>query len=86
MANCAALGIMVVSGINAYELDRHAQLTAVGDLQSYLQYVLLFQPKSARVYWQLALLSLGQIAIASTLVPGALFRRRAVCVPGGRGW
>ncbi len=73
MANSAALGVMVVSAINAYGRDRHGQLLAVADLQSYLQYVLLFQPKTTRIYWQLALLSLGQVAIASTLVPGPLF-------------
>ncbi len=73
MANWAALGVVVVSAINAYEIDRHGQLYAVADLQSYLQYVLLFQPKTPRVYWQLAVLSLGQVAIASTLVPGPLF-------------
>ena len=49
------------------------QVLVVANLQSYLQYVLLFQPKTPRVYWQLALLSLGQVAIASTLVPGPLF-------------
>ncbi len=73
MANCVALGIVAVSAVNAYEIDRHGQLLAVADLQSYLQYVLLFQSKTPRVYWQLALLSLGQVAIASTLVPGPLF-------------
>jgi hypothetical protein len=73
MANCAALGVVVVSAIDAYAIDRHGQLYAVADLQSYLQYVLLFQPKTPRVYWQLAVLSLGQVAIASTLVPGPLF-------------
>ena len=73
MANCVALGVVVVSAINAYRLERNGQLLAVADLQSYLQYVLLFQPKTTRVYWQLALLSLGQVAIASTLVPGPAF-------------
>jgi hypothetical protein len=73
MANCAALGVVLVAAVNAYQIDRHSQLLAVADLQSYLQYVLLFQPKTPRVYWQLAALSLGQVAIASTLVPGPLF-------------
>jgi hypothetical protein len=73
VANCAALGVVVVSAANAYHIDRHGQLLAVADLQSYLQYVLLFQRKTPRVYWQLALLSLGQMAIASTLVPGPMF-------------
>src|SRR5262245_60733352 len=49
MANCAALAIVAISCINALRLnhhgDRHGLLIAVGELQSYLQYVLLFQRK-----------------------------------------
>ena len=44
-----------------------------GFRNSYLQFVLLFQPKTQRIYWQLALLSLGQVAIASTLISGPIF-------------
>lgn len=73
LANFAALSIMTVAVVNAYNSDRQGQLLVVAHLQSYLQYVLLFQRKSARVYWQLALLSLGQVAIASTLIPGPVF-------------
>ncbi len=73
MANLMAVGVVAVAAANAYHVDRHGQMIAVANLQSYLQYVLLFQSKTSRVYWQLALLSLGQVAIASTLVPGPLF-------------
>lgn len=73
LANFIALGIMGVAAVNAYLADRQGQLLVVAHLQSYLQYVLLFQPKTSRVYWQLALLSLGQVAIASTLIPGPAF-------------
>ena len=73
MANLMAVGVVAVAAVNAYHVDRHGQMIAVANLQSYLQYVLLFQSKTSRVYWQLALLSLGQVAIASTLVPGPLF-------------
>jgi protein-glutamine gamma-glutamyltransferase len=72
-ANWVALAIVAGAMINALQLDRHGQMVAVANLQSYLQYVLLFQPKTPRAYWQLALLSLGQVAIASTLVPGPTF-------------
>jgi transglutaminase-like putative cysteine protease len=68
-----ALGVVALSAAHASQADRAGQVLAVANLQSYLQFVLLFQPKTARVYWQLALLSLGQVAIASTLVPGPLF-------------
>ena len=73
MANFVALGVVAVSVANAYAIDRHGQLLAMADLQSYLQYVLLFQPKTPRVYWQLALLSIGQVAVASVLVTGPMF-------------
>jgi len=72
-ADGLALGIMVVSAILAIRGDRSGLLVIVANLQSYLQYVLMFQPKTPRIYWQLVLLSLGQMAIASTLVPGPLF-------------
>ena len=73
MANGVALIVVGVSAFNTLQVDRAGQLITVANLQSYLQFVLFFQPKTARVYWQLALLSLGQVAIASTLVPGPLF-------------
>ena len=73
MADILALGVVIVAAIGAYQADRHGLLVAVANLQSYLQYVVLFQPKTPRIYWQLAVLSLGQVAIASTLVPGPLF-------------
>ncbi len=73
LANFIALGVMIVSTANVLYFDRAGQIGAVARLQSYMQYVLLFQPKTPRVYWQLALLSLGQVAIAATLVAGPLF-------------
>ncbi|MGD9721912.1 MAG: DUF3488 and DUF4129 domain-containing transglutaminase family protein [Pirellulales bacterium] len=73
VANGVALSVVLVSAANMLYVDRAGQIGAVASLQSYLQYVLLFQPKTARVYWQLALLSLGQVAIAATLVPGPVF-------------
>jgi transglutaminase-like putative cysteine protease len=73
LANALALAVVTISVTNAYYLDRHGLMVAIADLQSYMQYVLLFQPKTTRIYWQLTLLSLGQLAIASTLVPGPTF-------------
>jgi hypothetical protein len=73
MADWVALGVVVVAAANAYQLDRAGQMLVLAHLQSYLQYVLLFQPRTARIYWQLAVLSLGQVAIASTLVSGPIF-------------
>lgn len=73
LANVLALAVVFVAAVNMLLTDREGQIGAVASLQSYMQYVLLFQPKTARVYWQLALLSLGQVAIAATLVAGPLF-------------
>ncbi len=73
LANWVAVGVVGLSAVHASQVDRAGQVLAVANLQSYLQFVLLFQPKTPRVYWQLALLSLGQVAIASTLVAGPLF-------------
>src|SRR5947209_8698170 len=57
VSNFVALGVVVVSAINASSpSDRHLLMIAVASLQSYLQYVLLFQTKTPRIYWQLALL------------------------------
>lgn len=72
-ADLLALGVVAASAVLALRTDRYGLLVSVANLQSYLQYVVLFQAKTPRVYWQLALLSLGQVAIASTLVPGPAF-------------
>jgi transglutaminase-like putative cysteine protease len=68
-----ALAIMCLTALAALRTDRQGLLVLVANLQSYLQFVLMFQRKKPRIYWQLALLSLGQVAIASTLVPGPAF-------------
>ena len=73
MADCAALAVVGTAAVTALRGERLDQIFVVAHLQSYLQFVLLFQPKTPRIYWQLALLSLGQVAIASTLVLGPLF-------------
>ncbi len=73
VADFVALGIVLLTIVAAIRADRQSLLVVVANLQSYLQYVLLFQRKTPRVYWQLGALSLGQMAIASTLVPGPTF-------------
>lgn len=73
LADFAALAVVATAVASALRGERQDQIFVVAHLQSYLQFVLLFQPKTPRIYWQLALLSLGQVAIASTLVLGPLF-------------
>ena len=68
LADALAVGVIAVSAIAAVSADRAERMLMLAHLQSYLQYVLLFQPTSTRNYWLLALLSLGQVAIASTLI------------------
>jgi transglutaminase-like putative cysteine protease len=72
-ADLVALAIMVLTTIAAVRSDRQGLLVLAANLQSHLQFVLLFQRKTPRIYWQLSLLSIGQLAIASTLVPGPEF-------------
>ena len=72
-ADLLALVVVILSAIGTLQTDRQGLLIVVANLQSYLQYVVLFQRKTPRVYWQLALLSLGQMAISSTLLPSMTF-------------
>ncbi len=72
-ADLLALAMVTFTAIAAFRTDRQGLLLVVANLQSYLQYVLFFQTKTARIYWQLSLLSLGQMAIASTLLPTPAF-------------
>ena len=46
---------------------RDSQLLAATNLLVYLQFILLFQHKSERRYWMLALLSLMQVSVAAAL-------------------
>jgi transglutaminase-like putative cysteine protease len=66
----AAVGISV---IDFYQLGRERQLLAIAYLLIYLQIVLMYQQKDVRVYWQLFMLSLLQVVVASALNFGVLF-------------
>ena len=55
------------------EDDTHRQLLAIAHLLICLQVVLLFQLKSDRIYWQLAVLSLLQVVVAAALNVGFEF-------------
>lgn len=61
---------LLAGGIAAWELaqlGRERQLLAATNLLVYLQFILLFQHKSERRYWMLALLSLMQVSVAAAL-------------------
>ncbi|MEC7500447.1 MAG: transglutaminaseTgpA domain-containing protein, partial [Planctomycetota bacterium] len=67
VANLAAVCAVLISIYDFYELERDRQLLAIAYLLVYLQIVLLFQIKTHRIYWQLHLLSLLQVIVATAV-------------------
>ncbi|MEC7696218.1 MAG: DUF3488 and transglutaminase-like domain-containing protein [Planctomycetota bacterium] len=67
VANLAALCAVLISIYDFYQLERDRQLLAIAYLLVYLQIVLLFQIKTHRIYWQLHLLSLLQVIVATAV-------------------
>ncbi|GAA4438754.1 DUF3488 and transglutaminase-like domain-containing protein [Bremerella cremea] len=72
LANFAALIAVVFSFFDFWDND-DSKLIAIAKLLIYLQVVLLFQPKTTRVYWHLAVLSLLQVVVAAALDFGVTF-------------
>ncbi|PQO38168.1 DUF3488 and DUF4129 domain-containing transglutaminase family protein [Blastopirellula marina] len=72
LANFAALIAVLFSFFDFWDAD-DAKLVAIAKLLIYLQIVLLFQPKTIRVYWHLAVLSLLQVVVAAALNMGVSF-------------
>lgn len=72
LANFAALIAVVFSFFDFWD-DGSSKLVAIAKLLIYLQVVLLFQPKTTRVYWHLAVLSLLQVVVAAALDFGVTF-------------
>jgi transglutaminase-like putative cysteine protease len=69
IANLAALGALFVSmrEFDIFGGNSASQLRAIANLLVYLQFVLLYQEKNQRVYWQLGVLSLLQVVVAAAL-------------------
>ena len=67
VANLAALCAALIAVYDFYDLERDRQLLAIAYLLVYLQIVLLFQLKTDRIYWQLHLLSLLQVIVATAI-------------------
>lgn len=69
IANLAALIAVMFSFVDFWEEPSTpaTKLHAIAKLLIYLQIVLLFQPKTTRVYWHLAILSLLQVVVAAAL-------------------
>ncbi|MCO6459222.1 MAG: DUF3488 domain-containing protein [Pirellulaceae bacterium] len=73
VANLAAIVAVVFSLSDFLQNDTQRQLLSIAHLLIYLQVVLLYQRKSERIYWQLAVLSLLQVVVAAALNVGFEF-------------
>lgn len=73
VANLAALLAVMIAIIDFFNFEHASQLLALANLLVYLQVILLFQPKDDRIYWQLLMLSLLQVMVATALNFGLLF-------------
>ena len=65
VANLLSISVLFLAMRNFFQFDSGAQLLAVANLLVYLQMVLLFQKKSPRLYWQISVLSLLQVVVAT---------------------
>ena len=71
LANIAGLTAVAISLGDFMRFDNDTQLFAIANLLIYLQIVLLFQPKTLRVYWQILVLSLLEVVVGAALNLGA---------------
>lgn len=66
LANLIAIVVTIFTVTSFFDRDDAVrQLLGVGKLLIYLQAILLFQEKSARVYWQVMVLSLLQVVVGA---------------------
>src|SRR5262245_4339448 len=73
LANAVALVAVVWSLRQFFEIASEEKLMAIANMLCYLQMVLLFQEKTARVYWQLVVLSILQVVVGAALDVGPQF-------------
>ncbi|MFM7115229.1 MAG: DUF3488 and DUF4129 domain-containing transglutaminase family protein [Planctomycetota bacterium] len=65
LANVLSIGVLVMTMRDFFINESSLQLLAVANLLVYLQTILLFQEKSPRQYWQLSVLNLLQVVVAT---------------------
>jgi transglutaminase-like putative cysteine protease len=65
VANILSIAVLFFAMRTFFAGDTGGQLMAVANLLVYLQMVLLFQKKSPRLYWQISVLSLLQVVVAT---------------------
>lgn len=73
LGNVAAIGAVLFSLRDFLRNDSEGQLLAIATLLVYLQVILFFQEKNARLYWQMILLSLLQVVVGAALHLGVAF-------------
>jgi transglutaminase-like putative cysteine protease len=73
LANLLALVAVAWALKDFFLMSSDGQLLAIANMLGYLQVVLLVQEKSARIYWQLLVLSLLQVVVAAALDLGPEF-------------
>ena len=73
VATVAALAILAIFLRMCIRYEGEARMLAMADMLIYLQIVLLFQEKDARVYWWLAVMSLLQVVVAAGFSQGIAF-------------
>jgi protein-glutamine gamma-glutamyltransferase len=72
-SNIATLGVLLLAALQARSMAPEERILAMADLMAYLQFVLLFRPKTPRNLWLIALVSFLQVAVASALNTGLGF-------------
>jgi transglutaminase-like putative cysteine protease len=65
LANVLSIGVLALTMRDFFINESSLQLLAVANLLVYLQSILLFQEKSPRQYWQLSVLNLLQVVVAT---------------------
>ena len=70
LANVVSIGILVLAMKDFFDADSSGKLIAVANLLVYLQSILMFQEKTPRLNWQVLVLSLLEVVIATIFTLG----------------
>ena len=73
LANLIAIVAVIWSLREFFDIASEEKLMAIANMLCYLQIVMLFQEKTARVYWQLVVLSVLQVVVGAVLDVGPQF-------------
>src|SRR5260221_3660098 len=72
VANSVALGALALALSHFFRAGEE-QLVAIANLLIYLQLIMMFQQKTVRLYWQLLVLSVLEVVVATAIVSTLLF-------------